>query len=383
MKTRSWVPSPGWVMRASSPAVGAPGMSIRQIQAETVSSSCSCLLPQADTWELASLLFFRFISQAQWSSADHWAYSLLYWTLAARTTSPQTSTFQPFWSLTALACSHYLDNQVIIVGLIHDVFPGVSPDGCSSHWSCPRVQLHRSSPCVQRDPFPYDLEPLNYTVPSTWTRLLGSSDGKESTCNAGNLDSIPGLGRSPGEENGYPLQYSGLENPMDCTAHGAAKSRTRLSNFPFTTWAALPFPVQPSTSPPPSSCKVNISYSGNLCLLPSCQGPSLPSLHPLSPVSIPDTTSQNVTALTCLHLLIVFVKSLRMRAVIFSHSHPCSARPLFPFLKLGLCCPKWIYPKCFVHHWASINGTSSIHFYLLIVTHDMIDTCKPAIQPET
>ena len=41
------------------------------------------------------------------------------------------------------------------------------------------------------------------------------SAGKESTCNAGDLDSIPGLGRSPGEGKGYPLQYSGLKNPMD------------------------------------------------------------------------------------------------------------------------------------------------------------------------
>ena len=43
----------------------------------------------------------------------------------------------------------------------------------------------------------------------------GSSAGKESACNAGDLDSIPGLGRSPGEGNDYPLQYSGLENSMD------------------------------------------------------------------------------------------------------------------------------------------------------------------------
>ena len=43
--------------------------------------------------------------------------------------------------------------------------------------------------------------------------------GKESTCNAGDLGSIPGLGRSPGEGNGYLLQYSGLENPMDCIVH--------------------------------------------------------------------------------------------------------------------------------------------------------------------
>ena len=44
----------------------------------------------------------------------------------------------------------------------------------------------------------------------------GSSVGKESACNAGDPGSIPGLGRSSGEENSYPLQYSGLENPMDC-----------------------------------------------------------------------------------------------------------------------------------------------------------------------
>ena len=42
----------------------------------------------------------------------------------------------------------------------------------------------------------------------------GGSEGKESTCNAGDLSSIPGWGRSPGEGNSYPLQYSGLENPM-------------------------------------------------------------------------------------------------------------------------------------------------------------------------
>ena len=47
------------------------------------------------------------------------------------------------------------------------------------------------------------------------------------------LGSIPGLGRSPGEGNGYPLWYSGLENSMDCTVCGVTKSRTRLSNFHF------------------------------------------------------------------------------------------------------------------------------------------------------
>ena len=50
-----------------------------------------------------------------------------------------------------------------------------------------------------------------------------SSVGKESACNAGDLGSIPGLERSPGEGKGYPLQYSGLENSLDYTVHGVAK----------------------------------------------------------------------------------------------------------------------------------------------------------------
>ena len=53
-----------------------------------------------------------------------------------------------------------------------------------------------------------------------------SSVGKEFTCNAGDLGSIPRLGRSPGEGNGYSLQYSGLENSLDCVVHGVAESRT-------------------------------------------------------------------------------------------------------------------------------------------------------------
>ena len=62
--------------------------------------------------------------------------------------------------------------------------------------------------------------------------LFGSA-GKESACNMGDPDSIPGLGRFPGEGKGYPFQYSGLENTMDCMVHGVAKSPTRLSNFHF------------------------------------------------------------------------------------------------------------------------------------------------------
>jgi len=53
-----------------------------------------------------------------------------------------------------------------------------------------------------------------------------SSVGKEYICNARDLSLIPGFGRSPGEGTGYPLQYSGLENSMDCIVHGVAKSGT-------------------------------------------------------------------------------------------------------------------------------------------------------------
>ena len=61
----------------------------------------------------------------------------------------------------------------------------------------------------------------------------GGSAGKESACNAGALGLSPGLGRLPGEGNSYPLQYSGLENSMDCIAHGVVKNWTQLSDFHF------------------------------------------------------------------------------------------------------------------------------------------------------
>ena len=78
-----------------------------------------------------------------------------------------------------------------------------------------------------------------------------SSVGKESACNAGDPGSVPGLGRSPGEGNGNPLQYPCLENPRDRGAwraivHGVAKSQTRLSDLTTTTTnplAALCLPV--------------------------------------------------------------------------------------------------------------------------------------------
>ena len=70
-----------------------------------------------------------------------------------------------------------------------------------------------------------------WTWLSDWTELHGGSAGKESACSAGELGSVPGLGRSLGEGNGYPLQCSGLENSMDSEVHGITKNQTRLSNF--------------------------------------------------------------------------------------------------------------------------------------------------------
>ena len=70
----------------------------------------------------------------------------------------------------------------------------------------------------------------------------GGSDGKESTCNAGDLNSIPGLGRSPGRGHGNPFQDPCLEIPLGprwATVHGASKSQTRLSDLAQSTWLIL------------------------------------------------------------------------------------------------------------------------------------------------
>ena len=73
-------------------------------------------------------------------------------------------------------------------------------------------------------------------IPQPYIRgFPGGSAGKESTCTVGDLGSIPGLGRSPGEGNDYPFQYSGLENSINCIVHGVTKSWTQLSDFHFHT----------------------------------------------------------------------------------------------------------------------------------------------------
>ena len=63
----------------------------------------------------------------------------------------------------------------------------------------------------------YNIFPRNWPVLEVLKDFTSGSDGKESACNAGDLSLIPELGRSPGEGNDYPLQYSGLENSMEFT----------------------------------------------------------------------------------------------------------------------------------------------------------------------
>ena len=96
------------------------------------------------------------------------------------------------------------------------------------------AQLVKNPAAMQETPVRFlgweDLEKGQATHSSILGLPCGSA-GEESACNAGDLCSIPGLGRSPGEGKGYPLQYSGLENSMDYIVHGVTKSRTRLSKF--------------------------------------------------------------------------------------------------------------------------------------------------------
>ena len=76
---------------------------------------------------------------------------------------------------------------------------------------------------------PLEKERIGYSLQYSWASH--GSEGKESACNAGDLGLIPGLGRSPGEGNGYPLQYSCLKNSMDRgNSPWGSKESTQLSN---------------------------------------------------------------------------------------------------------------------------------------------------------
>ena len=99
------------------------------------------------------------------------------------------------------------------------------------------AQLVKNLPAMQESPVQFlgweDLLEKGQATTPIFLGFPGGSAGKEPTYSAGGLGSTPGLGRSPGEGKGYPLQYSDLENSMDCIFHGIGKSWTQLSKFHF------------------------------------------------------------------------------------------------------------------------------------------------------
>ena len=109
--------------------------------------------------------------------------------------------------------------------------------------------------------------------------LKHSSVGKESACNAGDPSSIPGSGRSPGEGKGYPLQYSGLENFMDCNLPGSSVVEFSRQEY----WSGLPFPSPGDLPDPGIKPRFPVLQADSL---PS-EPPQKPSVFILAPVYCP------------------------------------------------------------------------------------------------
>ena len=138
----------------------------------------------------------------------------------------QNCTFSQFWRLEAQA------QGVSRVGFFQGLFHWLPDDCLLAGSSCGHPCVHNWSLFLflwghQSDPIRAYPRGLN------WASLVAQLV-KKSACNVGDLGSIPGPGRSPGEGKGYPLQYSGVKNSMDCIVHGVTKSQTQVSNFHFT-----------------------------------------------------------------------------------------------------------------------------------------------------
>ena len=113
----------------------------------------------------------------------------------------------------------------------------------------------------------------------------------------GDLGSIPGLGRSPGEGNGYPLQYSGLENSMDCVVPGVTESWTQLSDLnllsPSVDRGSVTFAASASTAPQTCLLRLNLTNCDYSAGTKNCvSGNSFQVLYffchlPISPPSFP------------------------------------------------------------------------------------------------
>ena len=136
----------------------------------------------------------------------------------------------PSWTCTPSADLRINTHQDLKQG--DTSFPTMSGPSLCTFISTPHlVQPLTSSPTPTNFPSRKDNSLLRTSQSPEKGGFPGGSDGKESVCNAGDLSSIPGLGRSPGEGNGYSLQYSCLDNPMDrgawwATVHGVTKSWT-------------------------------------------------------------------------------------------------------------------------------------------------------------
>ena len=113
----------------------------------------------------------------------------------------------------------------------------------------------------------------------------------------GDLGLIPGLGRSPGEGKGYPLQYSGLENTMDCIVRAVAKSRTSPNKFHFQfITCKLPWHGEDGGDDR-NSCCCSVTVTGVMQLLDmpaACSGDQIAFLHPVSP-------RPNTVSFSCQH----------------------------------------------------------------------------------
>ena len=113
-------------------------------------------------------------------------------------------------------------------GLCPNILMMGAPKACRCYLAESRVDVIKS-PLID-----------DYGCPGLLPGFPDSSAGKESACNAGDSSSIPGSGRSAGDGNRYPLQYSGLENSMCYIVHGVTKSQHKVSNFHFHFSGLLP-----------------------------------------------------------------------------------------------------------------------------------------------
>ena len=116
-----------------------------------------------------------------------------------------------------------------------------------------------------------------------------SSAGKVIRLQCGRPGFNPGLGRSPGEGNSYLLQYSGLENSMDCIVHGVTESHTPLSNFHFQPPAYVCYQAFAHAIPTPTECS-SPSLSSEVCNIPSTSFQTPTTIMISSPIYISNST---------------------------------------------------------------------------------------------